>query len=274
MFELFNFLKKYSHIFLFLALESFALVMVFNGNAYQRLQLLSYSHTMVAPVLDVWHSVTGYFYLKSNNEALVRQNAELLNNAEANFRARAARLTATQDTPYEQLFEYIPAEVINNSITSSQNYLILNVGRKQGINIDMGVIAPDGVVGVVSRVSDNYCLVVSMLNIDFAVNTCLKNNNGVGNIKWPGENVRYGELNDIPAHVPLAKGDTIVTSGYSTSFPKGVPVACVKDFKVNPDNFYEIKAEYAVDYATLKEVFVLNNFNKQEIDSLKTFMRQ
>jgi rod shape-determining protein MreC len=64
----------------------------------------------------------------------------------------------------------------------------------------------------------------------------------------------------------LKKGDRVVTSGYSSIFPEGVPVGTVKSFVKDPStDFYEITVDLYTDYHNLSYVYVIKNLNKEEI---------
>ena len=83
-------------------------------------------------------------------------------------------------------------------------------------------------------------------------------------------NYRIAQLKDIPNHVKLTKGDTIITSGYSSVFPEGVIVGWVKGFDLpEGNNFYNIDIELSVDYKSLSHVFVVKSLMKEEQEKLE-----
>ena len=74
------------------------------------------------------------------------------------------------------------------------NFLTLNKGSKDGIRIGQGVIINDGIVGIVKSVSQNYSLVISILNKKTNVSIKFKKNNYVGSLKWNGYNYKKAKL--------------------------------------------------------------------------------
>ena len=68
------------------------------------------------------------------------------------------------------------AEIIQNSINRNNNYFTINRGRNHGVEPQMGVIAPQGIAGIVINTTANYALVQSVLSVNnIKINTSLKN---------------------------------------------------------------------------------------------------
>src|SRR5690606_41428210 len=94
----------------------------------------------------------------------------------------------------------------------------------RSIEPGMGVITESGPVGIVTKVNRYYSKVISMYNIESSVSAVVKDNNALGVIQWEPYNLRTVVMREIPRHVELEVGDTIVTSGYSFAFPAGLPI--------------------------------------------------
>ena len=76
-------------------------------------------------------------------------------------------------------------------------------------------------------------------------------------------------VEEVPRHVAYRVGDTIVTSGYSTTFPEGIPVGTVLSrVRGQDDNFFTLKIRLASDFKTLGTVRVIKDELKAELDSL------
>ena len=87
---------------------------------------------------------------------------------------------------------------------------------------------------------------------------------------WDGKSPRRALLEEMPRHVEFALGDTVITSGYSVVFPEGIPVGRVVGHKRDDDdNFYSLSVELFTDFATLSTVRVIENFSKDEIESVE-----
>jgi len=252
-------LKRYP-LFLFLLLEVVAVTLVINKNDYQR-GAFRLGVTGVAGVTySVWSDITGYFTLKQQNRMLAEENARLRDNLQGSFRASDRKIFVWNDTVYQQQFQYVSARIVNASVNRQKNFLMINKGSNQGIEQNMGVIAGDGIVGMVKSVSANYALVLPVIHLDANISARLKRNDQKGIVNWDGKHFTYATMKGIPGHIGVERGDTIVTSGQSVFFPEGLKVGYVSDYVQNrSDNFYTITLRLAVDFNSIQHVYVIRN---------------
>ena len=173
--ELFAFIEKHSFILLFFVLQIISFILIVNFNEPQKSQYGAVSTAFQGKLHSVTHKITQYFYLEFANRRLVEENAKLYENQEFSQYDNAVNSSVVEDTEYEQQYEYIPAKVLNNSINKIQNFIVINKGWKQGIQKNMAVICPTGIVGVVVRTSQHYSLIMTVLNTNFKVSTRFKN---------------------------------------------------------------------------------------------------
>ena len=258
--QLFAFIIKNYFFFLFLLLEAIALSMVI-GNNYQRTIILNSSSQFTGSINNTYYSLTEFFALKEANRELAEENIQLRNNDPTSFLVRDTLTYFTKDS----LYTYLKAKVISSSVNKQKNYLMINKGRKQGIAVDMGVISSRGVVGTVVQVSDNYSVIMPIINISNKINARIKKNNHIGNIEWDGENSGYGLLTDIPTHVNLILGDSIITSGFSHIFPEGINIGLVEEYYTGGgQKFNSARISFAVDFNNLYFVYVIKNLMRNE----------
>ena len=159
----------------------------------------------------------------------------------------------------------VDAKVIQKTINKRNNYFILNKGRVHGVTNNMGVISPNGIVGVVVNVSSNFSLVMSVLHQDSRPNIKNQRTKISGTLVWEGGDYSSGKLVDIPSSIPLKIGDTIITSGFSQDFPEGIMVGKIKNFKKDKGTgFYVVDIKFSVDYNKLEYVYIVKNFFKEE----------
>jgi len=142
---------------------------------------------------------------------------------------------------------------------------MLNKGIAHGVQKDMGVIASNGIVGTVIDVSEHFSRVMSILHENNKINARIKKNNHLGNVEWDGIYYTQGLLTDIPTHVKLYKGDTIITSGNSFIYPEGILIGTVEDYLVNKgEKFNRARINFSVDYNNLNFVYIIVNAMKEE----------
>ncbi|RIH66279.1 rod shape-determining protein MreC [Mariniphaga sediminis] len=273
--SLVRYLLKNHAFVLFVLLETLALVMVFNYNSFQKAKYLNSSSRLTGNVYNMFHSVTGYFGLAGVNEELAGENARLrtlLENHGGKIAGVDTMFVFAGET--NTVFRFVPAMVISNSVNRPSNYITLNKGSKDGIKPDQGIISPKGIVGVVAQVSESYSMGLSLLNRRWSVSAKLQKSGYYGSLIWQENDYRYAGLTEIPLHVEIAKGDTVVTSGYSSIFPEGILVGTISNFsRPDGDNYYSIEVELAVDFKSLSYVEIIENQDKQEINELKNMLR-
>lgn len=263
-------LRNYAFV-LFLLLEGIALTMLFSYNSYQRSKYLNSSNSITGNIYQTYSSVIQYFQLAAVNKKLAGENAELrtmLENLPGIVTAEDSMFVSLEEI--DTLYQFIPARIINNSVNRPFNYFTLNKGREDGIKPDQGVISPGGIVGVVTHVSQSYAVGLSVLNSRWSISAMLRKNGYFGSLIWRGADYTIADLTEIPLHVDVAPGDTIVTSGYSSVFPEGIMIGTIEDFtRPDGENYYDIKVKLSTDFKSLSYVEVIENQDKPEIEELE-----
>lgn len=264
------FFRKYISIFVFIILEIVSLLLVVKKNELQQSVIFRYSTNIVAKCYYVISSVESYFYLDEVNEHLVAENNQLRSQVDE-LKNQVDLLTADSVALPQVLSDvnYISAKIVYNSVYRTQNYIIINKGADQGVEPDMGVIAPQGVVGVVVRVSKNYSVVLPIINPDQRISVKIKSNQQLGMLVWDGTNPKFSQMEEIPSHVNPVVGDTIVTSGFSAIFPDGLVIGVI-DRAVNEEHapFCKVNVKLAVDFQSLSYVTVTAYKNREELINL------
>jgi rod shape-determining protein MreC len=270
MLNLIVFLWRHNFFFLFLLLEALSLLLVVNNNYYQRRVMINTTSNFTGSMLSTVDEVTAYIALKKANQILSEENARLSNRLPSAFMRTDTAQFFVNDSLFRQQYQYVSATVISNTVNRRNNYMKINKGRKHGLRPDMAVLAPNGVAGQIIEVSQNFSSVMSMLNSNTRVNAKMKNSNQTGSLFWPGNDYRFGKLVDIPSHVNIQIGDTVVTSGYSHIFPEGQMLGTVEELNhASGGNFWDITLRFSVDYNSLQYVYVVKNLMKDELLQLE-----
>lgn len=273
--NLINFILKYSRWFVFTAYMAISIVLLVVNHNYQQSIYLSSANVVTGTVYDSWSSVTGYFHLRSINQSLQQRNADLQNQV-LNLENRLSQLQAIINdsipTPTVERFGYVPAQVINNNTRHPRNFFTIDRGELDGVITGMGVVDQNGVVGIVNVTGPHMSRVISLLNETQRFSVKLKDKPFYGSLVWRGEDPNTAYVEEIPRHAEYQIGDTIVTSGYSTSFPEGIPAGIILSrVHSKDDSFLTFKVRVASDFRTLSAVRVIKDIYKNEIDSLATF---
>ena len=262
MYNLLVLIEKYHAAILFVLLEALCLIMIVHSLPFQNRKMVNVSNNIAGRVHKTTSNWNDYVHLRSQNEMLAQQNAELLNRLE-NIGIITDSLTINE------MYTFVPAHVIRNTIDETNNYIVIDKGKADGIEPDMGVIGDKGVVGKVVNVSQHYASVMSMLNTYSVVSCRFVDNQYIANVVWDNWNYRFGMVKDIPSHLMINKGDTVVTSGFSHSFPPDILIGTIEEYDNDANEmFSSAKLEFSTNFSTLRHVYVVKNNYKSEIDSL------
>jgi rod shape-determining protein MreC len=247
--------------------------LVIRSNKYQQAKYINAAQNITGYLSEKKSKILQYLYLKEINQQLVSENQILKNEVESYKHNIPAKPIIIEDTIHKQHYSYIISKVVNNTVNKQYNFITLDKGSVDGVKPEMSVISPNGVVGIVESVTENYSLVISVLNRNLKVSAKLKKNNYFGSFEWPGINYRKGQLNEIPLHVGINEGDTIVTSGFSAIFPEGVLLGYVTDFSDQGGNFFKISLQLSNDFKNLNYVYIITDYRKLEQQSLESISK-
>lgn len=269
--NLFLFIEKYRTLLLFFFLEAICLYFIIRTHNFHRSKFLNSANFVTGNVYKTFSNTIEYFYLKEVNDSLMEENAQLYSRLPQSMRRESGDTTEICDHENKQIYQYIPAKVINNTTSKINNYLTLDIGTEEGVRPNMGVIGPNGIVGIVTNVSQHFSSVMSVLHKDCRVSSKIKRTNYSGTVSWDGYDIHLAELNGIPEHVSVEKGDTVSTSGFSSIFPSEIPIGEVADYQIpSGSNFYNINIELYTQFRQLKYVYVVNYLLKHEQKNLES----
>ena len=266
--QILNFILKNSHRMLFLLLLFFSVFFTFQAHSYHKSKIISSANFLSGTVYSQINNVKEYFNLKTQNDELALENARLKGLL---FNKKDSTKTVlVDDIKGVDKTTIIISKVINNSFNTQENFLTIDKGFKQNITPDMGVINSLGIVGVIENTSANYATVFSILNVNSKTSAKLKKSNHFGSLIWNGKNAGFVQLIDIPRLASVKKGDTIVTSGQSTTFPENINIGTVHKIYVdNETNYYTVDIKLFNDMTSLGSVYVIQNKDKKEIETLE-----
>lgn len=282
--KLLDFLLHKKHWFLFFLFEVLSIALVYRNNLYHRSVFISSANFMTGRLASVTGNIRSYFHLRDINKALLEKNGkmelelldlqsqiELMVADTISFKGMVKDSISRDSSP----FFFIMADVVNNSLSLMSNYITIDKGRKDGVTPDMGVVSEDGVVGIVSHVSDHFAVIISLLNQKSKLSCKVLGNNSFGYLAWDGKDTRFATLEELPRHAEFHKGDTVITSGYSAIFPAGLIVGTVEDFnKEHDDNFYALRVKLATSFSSLQNVRVIGNALQQEQVNLEKMAKK
>jgi rod shape-determining protein MreC len=230
---------------------------------------------LLSPVQNALYSATesvGNFFsrmfsgsdLEANNQELEARVAELeaqLQNYEE-IRQENERLSELLNFNIEtQDLTYLGAKVIGKAPGHWFNILIINVGLKDGIKVDMPVITNDGLVGCVVDCGPNWSRVMAIVDSSAGVDAIVERTRDNGIVKGTvtsGEENKLLSLSNLPLDADLVPGDTVITSGLSGIYPKGIAIGEVSEVSPSSDGMSnEAVVTPWVDFEHIEEVLVI-----------------
>ncbi len=201
--------------------------------------------------------------LKEENKELKQKNSELeqslreLENIKTENETLKEYLNLTQK--YGE-YKTIPGYVINKDISNYSKTIVINIGKKDGVEEQMTVIGDKGLVGHVISVTDSTAKVQTIIDTASSVSCSMSTTSDSIVCKGTLDDMSLLRAMYIPTEANIIQGDSIETSGLGGIYPKGIHIGTVKKV-ANTQNLTDRYAliETAVDFNKLGTVLVINN---------------
>ena len=163
-----------------------------------------------------------------------------------------------------------PATVIAHVPDDPSGSFIINIGQSQGIASGMPVITENGLVGIVGRVSERYCRVLTLMdpavNIGVLDSTTLDTGILTGDAAMSEDNT--ARLTYLRLQSEAAAGDLILTSGYGEQIPQGLTVGYLSEVSLAATG---LTLEGVIDLSArpenARQVFVITDFTVTQTPS-------
>lgn len=257
--NLIKFISLYNYSITFYILVFFSSYFLVNDNFVLKTKYLNSSNYIIGTVFSFQTSITNYFRLEEKNKLLETENKllkeKIINTSENLY----------NDSLNSYSFSLIEAEVINNSLRKTKNYITINRGSKDGIKEGMGVISSSGIIGKIKYVSDNFSTIISLLNTSFFVSSLIEESGTLSSVNWDGSDPTRLKLLYVPKHLEIVEGGKIISSSFDAIYPKGIMIG--KITSINSDvnsNFYDIEISSSQNFYNLSKVYVINNSMYEE----------
>lgn len=267
--QIINFLIRNKNFLLFLLLLFISLILTIQSHSYHRSKFISSANFLTGGVYGWRYAISNYFDLKEENKRLLQENQDLRNQMGL-ISTDTITTKYTDTTSFNQPYTFIKGNVYKNDYSKMDNYILINTGEKNGIESDMGVITDKGIVGIVESTSQNYSKVISILNSNSKINAGLKNSSQYGSLVWNGKDPNIVQLETIPRQANLKKGDTIITNGRSTIFPRGIGIGTILNYKLDQNqSYFLIDVQLFNDMTNIGFVYAIKSNDAPEIKLLE-----
>ena len=270
--KLIEFIRSIYVVVLFVVLEAAAIGYYAHSSSYTQARLLARSNQVAGGVHGFFAGVRRYLCLGRENRQLAERVASL---EEQLAKYQEAETEARLDTYLRDIgdskYRFATAAVVGNSLNRMQNLLTLNRGREDGIEEEMGVLAPDGsLVGYVVACTDRYAVAISVLNTSFRTSGKIAASDYSGSLYWDGVDPNVVVLGELSKYAEPPPGQEVVTTGLSEYFPADILIGWVESAQLNETKTsYTVRVRLAAEMSRLNEVILVADRDRYEIQELR-----
>ena len=216
-------------------------------------------HNTGSGVSWIWNNYFDLRHVRQQNADLQKtvdrlrlEQAALLEDAK-----QGQRLQALLNFQQKYIYKTLPAEVIGTSGTEQSRVFTINKGKKDGIDRDMAVITPDGIVGKVRDVFGHTAQVLAINDQSSGAGVIMESTRIRGILR--GNAQGRPEIVDVISDQRIKAGDKVLTAGGDQIFPRGLPVGVVEKVVNDPerDGFVDVILKPAAHLDQLDEVLVI-----------------
>jgi len=216
------------------------------------------------------HAWRDYFYLRG----VRHENVELREQIEAmrleqirmeQDAAQARRIRALLQFKEQYISQTVAAQVIGSSGSETSRIIYIDRGSNQGIESNMAVITPEGIVGKVLRVYPSTSQVLEITDQTSGVGATLVKSRLQGILK--GQPAGNPNLAYIMADESVVPGEDVITSGGDRIFPKGLTIGKVASVSPGKDLFLNVRVTPSASLGRLEEVLVITKVTEKEADT-------
>jgi len=274
--NIFLFIRRYFNFILFLLLQVICVYLIVRYSNYHQAAFGNFSNNLTGKVNSKYSSVQQYFHLKKTNDSLLKANEALYNKLKANYSLPdSASRTVVDSIRVDSLlqfrtYRYMGARVVSNSVSTQNNFIVIARGSNRDVKVGMGVVDPNNaVVGIVTDITDKYAVVMSLLHKDSHISGKLFKGGEAGTLNWDGKEPNIITLTNIPKSAKIVKGDSIITSGFSTTFPRGLMIGRVEGIYTEAsNNYFKVKFRSAANFYNLQYVYVIENAEQEAVTKI------
>jgi rod shape-determining protein MreC len=240
------------------------------GDGHTVLLLRIWANAIVSPPERLLHSSgsgiswfwNNYFdlrHVRQQNQDLQKtvdrlrlEQAALLEDAK-----QGQRLQALLKFEQKYVYKTLPAEVIGTSGTDQSRVFTIDKGKSDGVDRDMAVITPDGIVGKVRDVFGHTAQVLAINDQSSGAGVIMESTRIRGILR--GNGAGQPQIEDVIRDQRIKAGEKVLTAGGDQIFPRGLPVGTVEKVVNDPerDGFVDVILTPAAHLNQLDEVLII-----------------
>lgn len=274
MHRLLEFIKRIYVLLLFIIIEVVAVWCYATSTPYTESKILARTNAMGSMISGTVNDMSNFLSLPDQNEMLNKRIAELEMELDQRDMILAELMPEGEGMPLidsiDSKFHYHAANVISMTTNRRHNYIILDKGARHGVTKDMGVITPNReFVGMVASYTEDYSVVMPMLNTRFKIGGRLVDSDYVCSLYWDGTSPYEITAIEISKYAEPSKG--AVVNVQSDRLPAGVTIGSIEEYEINASRTaYSATLRIAANMQSLSNVLIIENTDQQQLDQLTT----
>ena len=213
-------------------------------------------------VMAVWERYLALRGIEEENRRL-RREIQYVKGQNDQLQALAAdtrRLAALLEFKERTSVQTLAARVIGRDSTNWYRAMVLDKGELDGVRAEMGVVTPAGVVGRVVKATRSTSVVLLVSDPNNAVTGLIQRTREEGIVEGTAEG--RARLKYVPLLSTVRAGDTVITSGLTGGFPKGIMIGVVNRIEKEEGALFQ-SAEIVpdVDLSRVEEALIITSSN-------------
>lgn len=274
--NIFLFIRRYFNFLLFLFLQILSIYFIVSYGKFHEAVYSETANQFTGKINKRYSNIQYYFNLKHTNDSLIKANEMLLNQLREDYGVpdstefEKIQSIMTDSAVAANRYHFLSGRIIANAVNTPNNFMVMEGGSEIGLEKGMGVIeARGGVAGIITETSKDYSVVMSLLHKDSRISGKILKTGETGTVTWDGKEPNILYMSGISKSVKVAKGDSIITSGFSTTFPKGLLIGTIEGaYNVENTNFIKIKIKTHTNFYNIQYGYVLLNKDAAVINQM------
>jgi rod shape-determining protein MreC len=218
-------------------------------------------HSSGSGVSWLWNNYIDLRHVRQQNADLQKtvdrlrlEQAALLEDAK-----QGQRLQALLHFQEKYIYKTLAAQTIGTSGTDQSRVFYIDKGKNDGVERDMAVITPEGIVGKIRDVFPHTAQVLAINDESSGAGVILETTRIRGILR--GNAAGQPQVEDVVRDQRIKPGENVLTAGGDDIFPRGMPVGVVANVANDPerDGFVDVILKPAAHLDQLDEVLVVTS---------------